>query len=163
MQWLIYFIQQTNKWLSHNICGLPYSPPHTTRTVVRTVTIRRTVLPAHLCVLSLQIKEKNYNTGVNIQIPSNIFHMQTTLEISLSTCPEVDPGGHASLSLKSAAVSMLGMQVKILLRVWNFVSCVVLNCAVGDLCEGTIPRSGDSLRLLLPNWVWSRNLRNEAV
>ena len=117
------------------------------------VIIRRTVLPAHLCVLSLQIKEKNYNTGVNIQIPSNIFHTQATLEISPSTSPEVDRGGRASLSRKSAAAPMLGMQVRILLRAWTFVPCVVLNCAGGGPCEGTITRSGESLRLRLPNWV----------
>ena len=63
----------------------------------------RTVVPAQFCVLSLQIKEKNYNTGVNIQIPSNISHMQATLEISPSTSPEADPSGRASLSRKSAA------------------------------------------------------------
>lgn len=85
------------------------------------VTIRRRVLPAHLCVLSLQIEEKKYNTGMNIEIPSNIFHMQPTLEISPNS-PEADPGGRASLRRKSAAASMLAVQVRILLRASSFVS-----------------------------------------
>ena len=86
---------------------------------------------------------------MNTEIPSNIFHMQATLEISSSNSPEADPGGRASLRRKSVAASMLGMQVRILLRAWTFVSCAVLNCAGGGLCEGTITRSGESLRLRL--------------
>lgn len=79
--------------------------------------------------------------------------MQPTLDISPSNSPEADPGGRASLRRKSAAASMLGLQVRILLRAWTFVCCVVLNCAGSGLCEGIITRSGESLRLCLPNWV----------
>ena len=58
---------------------------------------------------------------MNIEIPSNIFHMQPTLEISPNS-PEADPGGRASLRRKSAAASMLAVQVRILLRASSFVS-----------------------------------------
>jgi hypothetical protein len=90
---------------------------------------------------------------MNIEIPSNIFHMQPTLKISPSNSPEADPGGRASLRRKLAAASMLGLQVRILLRTWNFVSCVVLYYAGSGLCEGMITPSEESFLLCLPNWV----------
>jgi len=90
---------------------------------------------------------------MNIEIPSNIFHMQPTLEISPSNRPEADPGGRANLRLKSAVASILGLQDPILLKACTFVSYVLLNCAGSSLCEGTITRSGESLRVCLSNWV----------
>jgi hypothetical protein len=69
------------------------------------------------------------------------------------------------LSRRSEAGWFLGSRVRIPLRVWMFVSCVVMYCVGSGLCDLLITHLEESYRVCMcvSHCVWPRNINSKAA